>query len=269
MVTETAISGDGRAEAVLLEARKRDLYAAIRTLARDRDEGTVDEDAYRNARARYEREAAAILERLDMLAATPAAVPARPSRRASWPVIALALGAVATAVVLFLVAALHNRGTGTITGGQPPTVIAPTAVPAPVTAALSQTRRHPKSVQSWLALGNAYLDSGNPAAADGAFRTALRLAPSLLEAPTLDALALASAGKYTPALQLLSRVERAHPAYARAWLTDGLIAARRAPGIPRAIRAWKRFLVLQPHSQISAEVRASLSTLEQAQRPGR
>jgi cytochrome c-type biogenesis protein CcmH/NrfG len=273
-VTEIAAppAGDAStasAESVLLQARKRDLYAAIRTLARDRDEGTIDETAYRAARERYEREAAGILERLDTLAEAGVQPAARGTRTTAWPLVLVGLGLVVLAVALFLVGALRARGTGTITGSQPaaPTS-APvaTAVPAQVLAARKQTRLQPRSVSAWLALGNAYLSSGTPSAADGAFRTAGRLAPGRPEAPTLDALALAAEGKVTPALRLLTQVERAHPTYARAWLTDGLIASRRAPGVPRAIRAWKRFLALQPNSPVSAEVRSSLRTLEQEQR---
>jgi cytochrome c-type biogenesis protein CcmH/NrfG len=262
-----AVAGAAHAEAARLEARKRDLYAAIRALARDHEEGTVDEAAFHAARERYETEAANILERLDTITGTEARVDGvRPHSR-SWPILVLAIAGIIAAVVLFLVTAIHDRGGGTITGSQPGA--APTSVPSALSAALTQAQHNPRRAVAWLNLGNVYLDTGSPAAADRAFRTAIRLAPGRPDAPTLDALALAAENELTPALQVLSGVERAHPTYAQAWLTDGLIAARRAPGIPRAIRAWKRFLVLQPHGPVSAEVRASLRTLERAERAGR
>lgn len=275
MADAPSIARSGQAEEVLLQARKHDLYTAIRTLTRDYEDGTVDDAVYQKARDRYEREAAQVLERLDALAVAPLSPPgmARRTRLDAWPAVLIATGLVAGAVVLFLVAAVHNRGAGTITGSQP--ITGPTAAPvataaaAPLRTAQLQTRHHPTSVPAWLALGNAYLSAGNPREADRAFRTASRLAPGRPEARTLDALALAAEGRFTPALTLLSNVERSRPAYAKAWLTDGLIAARRSPGIPRAIRAWKRFLTLAPHSPVSAQVRASLRRLEDMDRSSR
>ena len=51
-MTDAPASGRGTAvaeEEALLRARKRDLYAAMRTLSRDREEGTIDDRAYSRA----------------------------------------------------------------------------------------------------------------------------------------------------------------------------------------------------------------------------
>src|SRR5690348_15174912 len=108
-----------------LLVRKRDLYAALRTLEEDYRDGTIDEDTYRVARQRYEVEAAGILEQLDALPEDDAAraerrndAAVRASRRYSpWILIGGAASLIIAALVLFLVTATVPRGSnGTLTG---------------------------------------------------------------------------------------------------------------------------------------------------------
>ncbi len=280
---------DSRAQ---LLARKQDLFEALRVLDDDRVEGTVDPAAYQEARQRYELEAASILERLDKLQGMelPAQSPGS-GRQSRWPAASwtsgdsrrtstIAIGALLltlAALALFLVAATHGRLSGqSITGFQPQAggrlpagVTATPGPPSQLVAAQQSVRRHPGNVDALLTLGQAELNAGEITAADKTYRQAMRLAPSRPEAPTLDALILASWKRYDAGLALLHRVELTHPDYARAWLTDGLIASRRRPGYPRAIAAWKHFLALSPSGAPAQDVRASLAALERVVRSGR
>lgn len=259
-----------------LLARKHDLFAALRALEQDHEDGAMDQRAYAAARQRFEWEAATILQQLDALGAesvrAPSPVaPASAGPRRTWLAAGAMSALIAAALVIFLVSAAHGRATGqSITGAQPAPVATPAAQPAPgLLAAERAIRARPRSVDALLTLGAVYTRSGNAAAADRAYVRAMQVDPNRPEPPTLHALILASAGHFTPALKVLRSVERAHPRYARAWLTDGLIASRRRPGFPRAIAAWKRFLALDPHGQVSGDIRASLASLERAQGAGR
>lgn len=240
---------DGTETREALETRKRELYAAVRLLEEDRADGSIGEDAYQAARQRHEAEAAGIMQRLDAIPAVPAA-PAPPRSRL-W---LLPAGlTVAVALALFLVAAVHSRGSGqTITGD------VPTVAPTPrsqLDIALQAARAHPGSAAAQIALGNAYLNSGQTAQADRSYRRAMRLAPNQPQAATLHAMMLAGSGSRSQALALLRTVERRHPRYARAWLLSGLVLSRTPGATERAVADWRRFLRLQPHGAVSADVR--------------
>lgn len=240
-----------------LEARKRELFDAIRTLERDCEDGTIDDEAYRRARGRFESEAALVEEHLDRLQdETP---PGRAgTTRLTW-LAAPAGGLVLAAVVLFLLGALHPRAAnGTVTGD------VPTALPlsSAIQVAERSAAAHPRSVDAQITLGNAYLDAGKDGLADRSYRAAMRLAPSRPEAPTLHAMVLGVAGKTRAALRQLGLVEHAHPTYARAWLLDGLLSSKSRAGYPRARRAWSVFLRLNPRGAVPSSVRTWLKALK-------
>lgn len=248
-----------------LLARKEDLFTALRALEQDHREGVVDGEAYSSARRRYEVEAAHVLERLDALHTVEDTVP--PWRRIRWPLATLVvLPVVAVGVVILAVTSLRPPPAHTATAvstTQPASTVS-AATLAAVHSAQMVVRRHPHRVDARLALAAAELQANNSVAADAQYVRAMGIAPRRPEAPTLHALVLSAENKNSAALALLSRVERLNPRYARAWLTDGLIASRRPPGIPRAIRAWRHFLRLQPRGPVATEIRPLLAGLEHA-----
>jgi cytochrome c-type biogenesis protein CcmH/NrfG len=249
-----------RAARSQLEARKLELYDAIRTLDRDRGEGTIDVESYRRARSRFELEAAAILERLDHLI-DPSPVLVRRNSQRRLAIIATA-GVILLAVALFLGGALRARtGNAAITGdiGQ--------ATPAPVSplstqvlTAKSLVQSHPRDPNAELQLATAYIDAKDSRAANAAYQRAIRLAPRRPEARTMYAMFQGSGGDVRHALTNLSRVELDQPSYAKAWLVDGLLSSRLTSGLPRAIRAWRQFLVLSPHATVAPQVQVLLAS---------
>jgi len=258
-----------------LVARKLDLLVALRQLEQDHRDGLVDGAAYIAARRRYEEEAATILERLD------AAVdqqnhdasgrrPILVSGRRSPLVIAFAAAVVVAAIAIFLVTALHPRSIGqTVTGDVPGAVPTPAGPPSPrLLAAEHEVRKRPRSIDALLSLGNAYADDHDPAAADGAYREAMRLDPARPEPPTFHAMMFGVAGRYTQGLALLQRVERSHPGYSRAWLLDGLLSYDNRQ-YARAIVAWRRFLVLNPGGAVASTTRRLIATARKAEGPGK
>jgi cytochrome c-type biogenesis protein CcmH/NrfG len=250
-------------DATLLD-RKRELYDALHTLDRDLAEGSIDAEAYEAMRNRYEEEAATVLQQIDaeqrrrgFVGIAPCGDP--PKRRTtSGRVKAIAILASLTAVGIFLASALHARSATTAA----PTPIATSSTPTAITAALASVAQHPHRVSALLALGNAYMDSRDTRDAEAAYRRAGALAPNNPEPQVLVATALASAGRRTEAEAILRRVETAHPAFARAWLLDGLLSARSSGTLPHAAVAWKHFLKLQPRGTVAQTVRRLLAAAE-------
>ena len=254
-----------------LQARKHDLYHAIRTLDRDHSDGSIDADSYRTTRERYEREAASILERLDALDAAPySGVPSMvlPARRRL--IMAATGGVVLVAIALFLVGAVRARtGTAAITGDVGATGAAMNrTADSPVLTAQARVRAHPRDLSAQLDLASAYVDAGNLATANSTYLHAIALAPNRPEARTMYAMFQGSDGHVRRALAQLAGVERSHPAYSKAWLVDGLLSSRLRAGLPRAIRAWRRFLALSPRASVAPQVRSLLAGAQRAARKG-
>jgi cytochrome c-type biogenesis protein CcmH/NrfG len=255
-----------------LLTRKRDLFASLRVLEQDHIEGAIDEGAYASARARYELEAANVLEQLDALPPTeaPASAMSRarpPTSHRSW-LVAGGTVVVAAAIFLFLLSALHPRsGNQSITGSVP--TIAP-ASGARESAQLKSAERavssHPRSVDAWIALGNQYLTAGQASNADQSYQDAMRLDPRRPEPKTLHAMMVGSTGHYTAALQLVHQVERSNPTYSRAWLMDGLLSSHNPRTAGHAIAAWRRFLALEPHSAVSAQVKGWIAAAKKVEK---
>jgi cytochrome c-type biogenesis protein CcmH/NrfG len=246
-----------------LEARKRDLFAAIRTLDADYEDGSLDESVYLSTRDRYEREAADILERLDALDDAPAVSAPPPRRRPRSLGTAVTLLVIAGLIVVVLVGALQRRSENTALSQAAPQPTAPTS-PALVKARRA-VLKNPQDATAQIALGNAYLNLGEAAQADVRYREAMQLEPSNALAPTMHAMVLGSRSHRVQALALLRSVELSHPRFARAWLLDGVISSHARSTYTRAIRAWKRFLALEPKSPVAATIRRSITAVEKAE----
>ena len=258
-----------------LLTRKRDLFAAIRMLEQDHEEGAIDDEAYRSARRRYESEAADILERIDTLPPEEGetGAPVRPAPlplrwRSPKLLMALASAVVVVAVTLLLVTAIRGR-TGNDAGT---TAVAQTA-PTPGQQASPGVRRaeravqkNPRSAAALINLGNAYVEAGQAAAADQSYIAALKVDPSNAQATTLHAMMLGSAGRNREAIALLRHVERAQPRFARAWLLEGLLWSHTPHGYSHAIASWRHFLQLQPRGALAAEVRGFIAAAIKAER---
>jgi len=243
-----------------LTVSKRDLFAAIRALEQDHEDGAVSDGTYRSMRDRLEQQAAEVLEQLDSLAQNrpaPVRTGGGAGRRSRRMLTVATLALVLAAIGIFLTGALTQRGAGgTITGnGTVPTAGSVSQSPPAVRSAERLVARSPNDVAARIALGNALFQSGQIAAADASYRRAIILDPRRPEAPTLRATLLGYVGQRSDGLAIVHQVERGHPAYARAWLVNGMLAAGKRGGHHEAIAAWKRFLALDPHGTVAAQVR--------------
>ncbi len=254
-----------------LAKRRYEVYAAIEILERDLANGTIDADSYARTRMRYESEAARLLEQEENVGA---GAPA-PHPRGAFPRRPVVLGAVtaallALAVGLFLVNAVRARTAGAaITGDIGGATPVPPAPSAELLAAQNAVRLHARDVDARLSLAQAYADQGQVQEADAAYRDAIKIAPNRPEPRTMFAMYMGSGGNTKGALSLLDAVEQAQPGFARAWLVDGLLSSRSPGGLSRAIRSWRRFLALAPHSSVAGEVRALIHSAVAAEKKRR
>lgn len=246
-----------------LEARKRDLFAAIRTLDADYDDGTLDEAVYRSTRERYEREAADVLAHLDALAEERRPVVSSPPRRRR-PMATLATLLAIGGVILVILLGAIQRGAENNALSRTPSQ-SPTATSRALTKAMEAVLKNPRSAPAQMALGNAYFKLGETSQADAHYRAAARLAPSDPRPVTLHAMVLGSGSHRVQALRILRGVEERHPRYARAWLLDGLLSSHARATYPRAIHSWKRFLALQPNGPLAANVRHLIAAARKAE----
>jgi cytochrome c-type biogenesis protein CcmH/NrfG len=241
----------------LLE-RKRELYDALHTLDRDLVEGQIDAEAYGHLRTRYEDEAADVLEAIDKQTSGIDEHSLRASRPRPGTMKVMGIGALIAAAAIFLASALHAGSATAIT----PTAVPTSGTSTAITRALATVAQHPRQLSSLLALGGAYMDARDATDADKTYRSAIPLAPSDPEPRVLDSVALSALGKTSEAEATLHSVEVSHPAFARAWLLDGLLSSRNAKTLPRAIAAWKHFLKLQPRGRVAVTVRQLLARAE-------
>lgn len=252
-----------------LLARKGDAFAALRVLEQDREDGLIDEGTYMAAKQRQEQEAAELLAQLDARGIDDRSTPnehrvsPRPLAHRQLLVLVAAIMCVAGAVA-FLVAAVHQRAPGgTITGAAGQGSSSASGQPALSLQAAQQTvYRHPRSYEALVNLGTAYLQNGRVMEADLSYQAAMRVDPTRATAPTFHAMLLGAVRRYSQSLTLLSKVERDHPGYARAWLMDGILSSRTKRGRERAVTAWLRFLLLEPNSNLAPKVRNWIVKIE-------
>jgi tetratricopeptide (TPR) repeat protein len=103
----------------------------------------------------------------------------------------------------------------------------------------------PSAVSYWVNLGNARLTAGDHGPAEAAYREALRLDPTSIDAGNGLALLLVSTGRPAEAIPLLESLTAAVPGFYEAWLNLGM--ARHATGdLARAAEAYRRVLAAPP-----------------------
>jgi tetratricopeptide (TPR) repeat protein len=208
---------------------------AIRELELDRMAGHVDEDDYRELRARYEASAIAVLRRLDALEPTPPSGPVAPvAAPAPWTRQPVALGAMGAGLLVFgLVLGLLVSRFSTpappeapaMAGGQPEALVPP----GPGSADGSAPRPLPKEMlEGMLRAAHASLDAGRYQEAIAAYTAVLRRDSRNVDAITHLGVILALAGHRAEALEAFDRALAIDPDYAHAlWDKAGVQEALR------------------------------------------
>ncbi|HYJ31888.1 MAG TPA: tetratricopeptide repeat protein [Candidatus Binatia bacterium] len=154
-------------------------------------------------------------------------------------------------------AAPGGMGAG-MAGGQMPPDIA-----AAVQKYNSALMMDPKDLQANIGLGNLEFDSQQWDRAIGHYTTALEKDPKNADVRVDRAIAYHSMGQDAKAKEEMLRVTKEHPDHRNAWLNLGVVSAATGDK-PGAIKAWERYLQLEPSGTHSAAIRDELNQLKQS-----
>ena len=262
-----APGADGRLE--LVEERDT-IYRAIRELTFDHESGLIEDDDYRELRARYEGRAAEVLRALDALvpvAAEPAAraevprpvpAPGAQVRPARSPVV-LAAGAIAVLVFGVVLGVGIGRFTepdqsaGGMPGNAPaiapgPMIPGPPGGPGPAGGGSGKAIA-PEMLAGMLRAARQSLTEGRYQEAIAAYQAVLKRQPENVDAMTHLGLIVAIGGHADSALETWDKALRIDPDYAPAYLYRGEVLYEVKRNSPAAIESWRRFLALVPSGQ--------------------
>ncbi len=257
-----APGADGSLE--LVEERDA-IYRALRELAFDHESGLIEDDDYRELRARYEGRAAEVLRALDaMVPAEPAAprgpapAPGAQVRPARSPVV-LAAGAIAVLVFGVVLGVGIGRFTepdqsaGGMAGNAPaiapgPLIPGPPGGPGPAGGGSGKAIA-PEMLAGMLRAARQSLAEGRYQEAIAAYQAVLKRQPENVDAMTHLGLVVAIGGHADSALETWDKALRIDPAYAPAYLYRGEVLYEVKRNYPAAIESWRRFLALVPSGQ--------------------
>jgi len=262
-----APAADRRLE--LVEERDT-IYRALRELAFDHESGLIEDDDYRELRARYEGRAAEVLHALDALApvaaepladaAAPHPAPAPAAARAPARSPAM-LAAAAVAVLVFGVVlgvsigrfTEPDQSAGGMAGNAPaiapgPMVPAPPGGSGPAGGGSGKPIA-PEMLAGMLRAARQSLAEGRYQEAIAAYQAVLKRQPDNVDAMTHLGLIVAIGGHADSALETWDKALRIDPDYAPAYLYRGEVLYEVKRDYPAAIESWRRFVALVPSGQ--------------------
>lgn len=142
----------------------------------------------------------------------------------------------------------------------------PAQMPAEITAQVQRYRqilaRDPSNLEANIGMGNLLFDSGQWERAVHHYAKALEKNPKNGDVRVDMAIAQHNLGQNALAVTELTRVTRELPEHRNAWLNLGVVSATVGDNAT-AIKAWERYLVLEPNGSHSAAIKEELSRLKQ------
>lgn len=113
----------------------------------------------------------------------------------------------------------------------------------------------PKDLAVWIQLGNDYFDAGQPAQAVHAYDKALELDPDNADVLTDQGSACMRIGWYDKAVGNFEKALQIDPNHEQSLVNLGIVYAVDLKQPDKALKAWNRFLELNPSSPASQQVR--------------
>lgn len=113
----------------------------------------------------------------------------------------------------------------------------------------------PKDLQKWVQLGNDYFDNGQPAQAVSAYAKALELDPGNTDVLTDQGVCFKKLGQFEKAVANFRKVQSINPKDEQSLVNLGIVYAVDLQQPEKALKAWDRFLELNPESPASRRVR--------------
>jgi tetratricopeptide repeat protein len=123
--------------------------------------------------------------------------------------------------------------------------------------------KNPKDLDATIGLGNLEFDSGQWDHAIDYYTRALSIDPKNADVRVDRAIAYHASGKNDVAVKELRQVTRERPDHKNAWLNLGVVSHELGDRAG-ALRAWQRYLELDPQGEHAASVRQEIESLKQA-----
>ena len=150
---------------------------------------------------------------------------------------------------------------GAMAGGAPQRM--PQQIMQMVQGYKSALAKNPKDLEALIGLANLEFDSGQWAHAIDYYSRALTVDPKNADVRVDRAIAYHSTGQNDVARKELLAVTREQPEHKNAWLNLGVVS-RDLGDRAGALRAWQRYLELDPQGEHAASVRQEIENLKQA-----
>ena len=156
---------------------------------------------------------------------------------------------------------MSNDGAGIAQGGGAPQM--PPQVVQMVQAYKAALAKNPNDLDALIGLGNLEFDSSQWVKAIDYYSRALTIDGKNADVRVDRAIAYHASGDNDTAKKELLRVTREKPDHKNAWLNLGVVN-RELGNRAEAVRAWERYLQLDPNGDHAASIRQELETLKQS-----
>jgi len=150
---------------------------------------------------------------------------------------------------------------GGMAGGAPPRM--PQQIVQMVQGYDAALAKNPKDKDALIGLANLEFDSGQWARAIDYYSRVLSVDPKDADARVDRAIAYHATGQNDLAKKELLAVTRQRPDHKNAWLNLGVVS-RETGDRAGAVRAWQRYLELDPQGEHAADIRQEIENLKQA-----
>ncbi|TYO99562.1 TPR repeat protein [Geothermobacter ehrlichii] len=172
-------------------------------------------------------------------------------------------------IIAFIVGILVGFMIGTKVGGGGPVVTAPPVQAPPVVNHQQNIRRleellakEPENRNAWVQLGNTYFDSQQPMKAIEAYGKALELDGNDPNVLTDQGIMFRRMGWFDRAIANFEKAAEIDPQHAQSLYNLGVVYRYDLQDFPNAVKAWEKFLALNPSGPGAEQVRKELEFLK-------
>lgn len=148
------------------------------------------------------------------------------------------------------------------TGGGPAGANPPVENSKSTDKAVKPEEKVPRNFSEWVELGNSYFDTGQPANAVYAYGKALELNPNDPDVLTDQGVSCRQIGWYDKAVANFEKARQIDPKHEQSLVNLGILYAMELKQPDKALKAWNRFLELNPSSPASQQVRLWVEQLK-------
>ncbi|HLO26158.1 MAG TPA: tetratricopeptide repeat protein [Geobacteraceae bacterium] len=120
----------------------------------------------------------------------------------------------------------------------------------------------PKNRQAWVQLGNDYFDTGQPQKAVNAYAKALELKPDDPNVLTDQGVMYRQLKQFDLAIANFEKAQQLNPNHLQSLFNLGMVYAQDLKQDDKAIKAWNRYLELDPSSPTAQQIKGMIEQLK-------